>query len=167
MLKTPIEKVVQLDGVLQTISFVRPDGALNPDKQMFLYPDSMDPEIIPLCNALNRIKGVQTTFSCAGHYPEAFSGDRNRETYISVVFEDIAKMGCVIDAFQYATIKWNISIPPRHKKLLNADQISLRFGHTFDNAKSRDKEVGRLIHELDNFSNVVKSNEDGFAYIER
>ena len=31
------------------------------------YPDSMDPECIPLCDALNALPGIATHESCCGH----------------------------------------------------------------------------------------------------
>ena len=31
------------------------------------YPDNMDLECIPICEALNALPGVQTTESCCGH----------------------------------------------------------------------------------------------------
>lgn len=32
------------------------------------YDKDMDEEMIPICNLLNKFKGVTTTFSCFGHY---------------------------------------------------------------------------------------------------
>lgn len=31
------------------------------------YPNDMDPECIPLCNALNALPGIRTFESCCGH----------------------------------------------------------------------------------------------------
>jgi len=31
------------------------------------YPSNIDPEVVPLCDALNSIPGVETTYSCSGH----------------------------------------------------------------------------------------------------
>ena len=36
-------------------------------KKKSLFPDDMDKEMIPLCTALNRFKGIETTFCCFGH----------------------------------------------------------------------------------------------------
>lgn len=36
-------------------------------------PDDIDPEVVPLCRALNRIPGVKTFESCCGHGKETFS----------------------------------------------------------------------------------------------
>ena len=31
------------------------------------YPKDMDKECIPLCDALNKLPGIRTTYSCSGH----------------------------------------------------------------------------------------------------
>lgn len=36
------------------------------------YDGNMDPECIPLCDAINRIPGVRTTESCCGHGTDTF-----------------------------------------------------------------------------------------------
>lgn len=36
------------------------------------YDDQMDPECIPLCDALNECPGIETTSSCCGHGKEPF-----------------------------------------------------------------------------------------------
>ena len=42
--------------------------SMNPDG----YDGLMDPECIPLCNALNTIKGIKTIESCCGHGEQPF-----------------------------------------------------------------------------------------------
>jgi hypothetical protein len=37
-----------------------------------LYDECMDKEVLPLCDALNSIKGIETTSSCCGHGKETF-----------------------------------------------------------------------------------------------
>ena len=37
------------------------------------YDEYMDPECIPLCDAINRIPGLSTTSSCCGHGKRTFS----------------------------------------------------------------------------------------------
>lgn len=54
------------------------------------YPNDMDPECIPICNALNAIPGIRTTESCYGHGREPFRVffrlvDRRKVRYLSVV----------------------------------------------------------------------------------
>lgn len=35
-------------------------------------PDTMDPECVPLCDALNRLPGIHTLESCCGHGESTF-----------------------------------------------------------------------------------------------
>ena len=43
-----------------------------------IYPDDMDSEVIPICDALNALPGVTTHYSCIGHgrgngmYPDGY-----------------------------------------------------------------------------------------------
>lgn len=45
-----------------------------------LYPNNMDPLIIPLCDAINELPETHTKFSCQGHPGK----DYDRESYILV-----------------------------------------------------------------------------------
>jgi hypothetical protein len=36
------------------------------------YPSDMDPECMPLCDALNALPGIRTTESCCGHNERPF-----------------------------------------------------------------------------------------------
>jgi hypothetical protein len=54
------------------------------------YPKSMEPECIPLCNALNSIPGIRTTESCCGHGNGPFMvffylADLRKVRYLSVI----------------------------------------------------------------------------------
>jgi len=54
------------------------------------YPNDMDPECIPLCDALNAIPSIRTIGSCCGHGKGPFSvwfhmDDRRRSKYLTVV----------------------------------------------------------------------------------
>lgn len=40
---------------------------------MSFYPDDMDPECVPLCDALNMLPGIRTTSSCCGHGEREFT----------------------------------------------------------------------------------------------
>lgn len=41
-------------------------------KNDFLYDGDMDVEVIPLCNAMNSLNGIETFASCCGHSCEPF-----------------------------------------------------------------------------------------------
>lgn len=54
-------------------------------KSKFAYEGKMDPLIIPLCDALNSIRGVRTLHSCSGHPNDGgFTDGMWRGTYISM-----------------------------------------------------------------------------------
>lgn len=50
------------------------------------YPENMDAECIPLCDALNQLQGVVTTESCCGHKKDNF------RIWLKVDAEAVAKM---------------------------------------------------------------------------
>lgn len=41
-------------------------------KNDFLYDKDMDEEVIPLCNAMNSLNGIETFESCCGHSCDSF-----------------------------------------------------------------------------------------------
>jgi hypothetical protein len=56
------------------------------------YPDDMDPECIELSDALNTIKGVETTSSCCGHGKRPF-----RVFFRCVSFQSLALIAYAAD----------------------------------------------------------------------
>lgn len=35
--------------------------------EKMIYPNTIDPEVIPLCDCLNSFDGLETSYSCSGH----------------------------------------------------------------------------------------------------
>lgn len=116
--------------------------------------EEIDPEIAPLCNSINSLKGCQTTSSCSQYYfsDEENSGPDNcssggRQVYVSVMFENIESMGIVIDAFFSSPYRWKVITMRRHGRDydLKPNQIRMIFQYMFDNKCGRDKEFARII----------------------
>ena len=129
-------------------------SSVNRPKEDTAVQEEIDPEIAPLCTAINSLKGCKTTSSCSQHY---FSDEENsgpadfsnggRQVYVSVVFEDIESMGIVIDAFFSSPYRWKVITTRRHGRDydLESNQVRQIFQYMFDNKRGRDKEFSRII----------------------
>lgn len=120
-----------------------------PDITLFKYPPNMDKDVVMICDLFNRIPGVQTTFSCAGHFPQ--DAGKNRETYFSIVFESIKQMNFVVNLFRSTNIYWEISVNRDVMNVLENTQVTLSFRHTFDCEMTRNAEITRIVGEVEKY----------------
>ncbi len=61
------------------------------------YPEDIDKECIPLCDAINKIKGLKTTESCCGHGKDEFriwfSVNKDNELELLLYYIDSCHVG--------------------------------------------------------------------------
>ena len=116
-------------------------SSVNRTKEDTAVQEEIDPEIAPLCTAINSLKGCKTTSSCSQHY---FSDEENsgpadfsnggRQVYVSVVFENIESMGIIIDAFFILLQKEGVSQRDGHDEIMISNQsIRQIFQYMFHN----------------------------------
>lgn len=60
---------------------------------MGCYPKDIDPEVVPLCDALNSIPGVETSYSCSGHGTFA---ETRRSFHVTVLCHSAEAMNHVL-----------------------------------------------------------------------
>jgi hypothetical protein len=69
------------------------DREMNPtSKRAVVYENRMDPECIPICDALNLLPGIETISSCCGHGFQPF-----RIYFVAEVLGDLKPILTVID----------------------------------------------------------------------
>ena len=64
------------------------------------YPNDMDKDMIPLCDALNDLKGTRTFFCCSGH-GRGYEGD----FYISLGCSNMKSLKTIVESFNGKTFQ--------------------------------------------------------------
>ena len=73
------------------------------DSPVSNYPEDMDKECIPLCDALNQIWRVDTTESCCGHGEHPF-----RIFFRTTSFKSLALVCYVADSCHSGAVGWKV-----------------------------------------------------------
>jgi len=72
------------------VKFYHADSGSTSDGKKVTYPANMDKLMIPLCNAINKIPGLQTAWCCQGHrFSKAATFACMNQVYVSVYSDDI------------------------------------------------------------------------------
>jgi len=122
------------------------------ENEKLVYPDDIDENMVPLCDLFNLIPGLQTGFSCEGHFNHVES--EAPDAYISFLADDIrglVMLNQVLDKIKHHPSRgtpweknavyipcWGKGEMTWHEKQCGEDRIRVRIGARFRCQKEKD-----------------------------